>query len=327
MPERSRRRRKREKAPKAQKEPNAEGVRFISIWRRARPTPAATAAASGSPSRADSTPVRPGRAIAFLKRHAARKLPVYFHSPGGSEPDAIAIGRQLRQLGITVGVGATVPHGCASVRDTVGGVRRGEAVAAAGRGGMASRRHLQLRLRVGVARRQGPARAAGGPPWSPCRQDDADAASRPTAACSRFRPQEAVHKARTAEGIANARRYIREMGIDTALMDAALKIPHEDIRYLSRDEIAAFGIDRREFAETSLVFRAVFERRPRMSANGSSKPEAPERKDYRVSVVLLRCSSGSRASIAVYARAGERRDRAARGRHIFDSASRRPGWC
>ena len=59
-----------------------------------------------------------GRAIAFLKRHAARKLPVYFSSPGGSEPDAIAIGRQLRQMGATVGVGATVPHGCASARDT-----------------------------------------------------------------------------------------------------------------------------------------------------------------------------------------------------------------
>ncbi len=77
-------------------------------------------------------------------------------------------------------------------------------------------------------------------------------------------PQDAAHKKRTAESIANTRRYIREMGVDTALMDAALKIPHEDIRYLSRGEIAAFGIDRREFAETPWFFTELLPAVPGM---------------------------------------------------------------
>src|SRR5215510_9004913 len=58
-----------------------------------------------------------GRAQAFLRRHAARKLPVYFHSPGGHTAAAQTLGRQLRQLGITAGVAATIPHGCASAFD------------------------------------------------------------------------------------------------------------------------------------------------------------------------------------------------------------------
>ena len=52
-----------------------------------------------------------GRATAFLRRHAARKLPVFFQSPGGNTDAAMALGRQLRQMGITAGVGAHHPEG------------------------------------------------------------------------------------------------------------------------------------------------------------------------------------------------------------------------
>src|SRR5258705_7506649 len=58
-----------------------------------------------------------GRVSAFLRRHAARKLPVYFDSPGGSGTAAIAIGRQLRKLGVTTGAGKTIPKGCAAASD------------------------------------------------------------------------------------------------------------------------------------------------------------------------------------------------------------------
>ena len=86
-----------------------------------------------------------------------------------------------------------------------------------------------------------------------------------------------------------------------------LKIPHEDIRYLSRDEIAAFGIDRREFAETPWFF-AQFSNNTAYVSKWIVEARGPERKDYRVSVVMFGCSNTSRARRdPVYARAGERR--------------------
>jgi hypothetical protein len=51
-----------------------------------------------------------GRMRAFLKRHGARKLPIYFHSPGGDGGAGMAIGRLLRERGVTAGVGTTVPR-------------------------------------------------------------------------------------------------------------------------------------------------------------------------------------------------------------------------
>ena len=47
----------------------------------------------------------------FLKRVPGRKLPIYFHSPGGLTDNAIAIGRLLREHEMTAGVAKTIP-GC-----------------------------------------------------------------------------------------------------------------------------------------------------------------------------------------------------------------------
>ena len=95
------------------------------------------------------------------------------------------------------------------------------------------------------------------------------------------------------------------MGIDTALMDASLKIPHEDIRYLSRGEIAAFGIDRREFAETPWFF-IQFPNNTAYVSKWIVEARGPERKDYRVSVVLLQMLERAPCRYPVFARAGER---------------------
>jgi hypothetical protein len=46
------------------------------------------------------------------------------------------------------------------------------------------------------------------------------------------------------------RHYIREMGIDNELFRAANEIAHDRVRYISRDEIARFGIDARTFRES-----------------------------------------------------------------------------
>jgi hypothetical protein len=49
-------------------------------------------------------------------------------------------------------------------------------------------------------------------------------------------------------------QYLRDMGIDKGLFSAAVAIPFESMRYLERDEIARFGLDRREFGETPWYF-------------------------------------------------------------------------
>jgi hypothetical protein len=236
-----------------------------------------------------------GRAQAFLRRHAARKLPVYFHSPGGSGPDAIAIGRQLRQLGITVGVAATVPRGCASARDTAAACaaakRSPQPVLAEWRPDASCSSACVWALLGGKVRHVPPAARLGihsGKMTLTRRWSDGRV--------QQVSPKEAAHKTRAAKAVANARRYIRDMGIDTALMDEALKVPHEDIRYLSRGEIAGFGIDRRAFAESPWFF-TEFSSGARYVSKWIVEARGPERIDYRVSVVMFRCSSAHHAAI------------------------------
>ena len=59
----------------------------------------------------------PQRLRALLQRLGKRKLPIYFHSPGGSVEGAIEIGRLMRARGMTAGVARTIPQGCDRSRD------------------------------------------------------------------------------------------------------------------------------------------------------------------------------------------------------------------
>src|SRR5262249_3025004 len=54
----------------------------------------------------------PQRLRALLSRLGKRKLPIYFHSPGGSGTAAMEIGRLLRAREMTAGVYRTMPDGC-----------------------------------------------------------------------------------------------------------------------------------------------------------------------------------------------------------------------
>jgi hypothetical protein len=49
---------------------------------------------------------------------------------------------------------------------------------------------------------------------------------------------------------AQLEKYIVAMGVDRGLFAAASAIKHERLRFISRDEVARFGIDRREFHES-----------------------------------------------------------------------------
>jgi hypothetical protein len=109
-------------------------------------------------------------------------------------------------------------------------------------------------------------------------------------------PEAARSQVRVRE--AQTRKYIVEMGIDVRLFDIVSKTPHESVHYLSRDEIAGFRIDPREFQETGWMLmqsRRVSVRKLFIEARG------PERRDYRVGIVDLSCAAPGRTGL-IYVR-------------------------
>jgi hypothetical protein len=83
-------------------------------------------------------------------------------------------------------------------------------------------------------------------------------------------------------------RYASEMGIGPALIDAAAATPFESIRLLTRDEIARFGIDRREFLESPWTMEEGRSGDPFVGKMVVAA-KAGEPKHYRTMHVLLLC--------------------------------------
>jgi hypothetical protein len=73
-------------------------------------------------------------------------------------------------------------------------------------------------------------------------------------------PSREMRAAATERGLDRADRmlynYIEKMGADVGLLDLARTIKFEDMHILTREEIARFGIDRRELAETPWLFES-----------------------------------------------------------------------
>ena len=218
----------------------------------------------------------------FLKRQGDRKLPVYFHSPGGIAGQAMDMGRLMRQRKMTAGVARTIPQGCDPTKD------KDEPCDALKRSG----RELPAELRsartlcnsacvyalIGaVARQVAPGARLG--------VHASKVLSYRGAYGKSVRPGTA---AQIREHNAELRRYILEMGIDAALHDAAEEISHERVRYLSRDEIARFRIDTREFQDSRWM---VDEGPPGPMAIIKFVTEAkgPDSKEYRVSRIRMSC--------------------------------------
>lgn len=245
----------------------------------------------------------PARLQAFLKRIGTRKLPLFFHSPGGDGNAAMVIGRELRARGLTTGVARTMPRACASPGE------RSPACQAAKR----SQQPVEADWRpdgqcfsacvfalIGGRERLIPPSARLGVHsarytfvvirrWSDGRVQHLTEKQLP-----------AMHKSGLSEANARLRRYIVEMGIDAELFAVADRIPHEDILLLSRDQIGSFAIDRREFVETSWIVQptrdaSMYVVKWLVQARGA------DRREFRTSLVSLSCSEADRAMI-VYVR-------------------------
>jgi hypothetical protein len=182
----------------------------------------------------------------LLNRLGQRRLPVFFHSPGGSVEGSLAIGRLMRARGLTAGVARTIPQGCDPKQ------LREEACDRLERSG----RDLPAQLDtastmcfsacvyaiVGAAVREiSPGAKLGIHSSSFTFAGSGEHAS--------TKPLHRVMRASIEASYERLGRYFVEMGIDPALVTAAREIANDHIRVLTRADIWRVKIDRRGFVE------------------------------------------------------------------------------
>ena len=198
------------------------------------------------------------RLRALLKKLGGRKLPIFFHSPGGSVPDGLAIGRLMRQRGLTAGVGWTVPAGCdpkqrrepacdrlkRSGRDLVAVLDTGHTMC----------NSACVYALVGAAVREIGAGIQLGVHSSTISftLKRIDGAGHVTRMPTHVAP--AVERKALQGGYDRIAVYLREMGISSGLLAAAREVRNDSLRFLTRGEIVDFGIDRRDSVEGMWLF-------------------------------------------------------------------------
>ncbi len=212
---------------------------------------------------------------ALLNRLGKQKLPVFFYSPGGLIGEALAIGRLIREKGLTTGVARTIAEGCPDERKVkeCGELKRSgkkldaELLTSAGRCNSAcvyavlggKTRVVPPGARLGV-------HAARSVSIANKEVKTVDLTKIPAA-------QQKASRQRLHEKL---RIYIREMGVSTRLINVAEAVPHEKVHYLTRNQIAEFGIDRSTFAETPWKFvEGPAVSKYFIEARGREKPEFP----------------------------------------------------
>jgi len=209
------------------------------------------------------------RLRALLARLRGTKPPIFFNSNGGSQTQAMAIGRLIRERGMTAGVWRTVPDGCATLDEKACRqlTQSGEMLTATLRSGAICLSSCVYALLGGTAR-QVPPGASLVVHISRLVQlrPDGNAVTLPLDTAARRKQLAVLNDA--------LRTYIQSMGIDRRLFELILKTPHEQRHSLSRDEIATFGIDAREWSCSTPVRCATPGAIPPPARPSKSEPAA-----------------------------------------------------
>jgi hypothetical protein len=176
----------------------------------------------------------------LLAKLGRPRPPIFLHSPGGAVVGGLELGRLIREQKLEASVAHTIASGCD--RD-----KPDKSCEAQKRAGTAL--EAQIDPFLAMCNSACVYALAGGavrhvPPWVKLAIHDVgfEAASAPSGAVAREAKQ-VIHE--------RVREYLREMGIDDGLFRAASAIPFESKRFLAREEVVRFGIDRREFDETA----------------------------------------------------------------------------
>jgi hypothetical protein len=218
----------------------------------------------------------------FLDTLPRKDLPIFFHSLGGLIGPALSVGSLLRAHRMRAGVGHTVPFGCRdalrlddacrklmqSGREFKSRLRESGAVCASscvyalvG----ASTRTIAYVARVGVHRHRALRRDRDGH-WS-----DSDGSGGGVPVIDRLR------------------YYVTQMGADSGLIDAAERTDHTSTHWLSRDDLARFGVTTDGLFETRWVTYV----RPNAGHFVMKSVTRPSRLDpgkYRTATIEFRCS-------------------------------------
>jgi hypothetical protein len=187
---------------------------------------------------------------ALLDRLGKRKLPVYFHSPGGSVMAAMEIGRLMRAHRMTAGVARTIPRGCDPLQERESACdalrRSGRELPAEMRTARTMCNSSCVYALIGATVREVTAGALVGVHSIALAKLDENGVAR----SQNIATPSAGDAAKLRIANAQLEKYIVAMGVDRGLFSAASAIKHERLRFISRDEVARFGIDRRAFHES-----------------------------------------------------------------------------
>jgi hypothetical protein len=237
-------------------------------------------------------PAAAQRLRTLVRQLAGRKLPIFFHSPGGIQTSALAIGRLMREQQMTAGVGKTIPAGCAAIAEQACRDLKlsGQLTAQLSAVGAFCNSACVYAL-IGAQVRQVPPGARLGVHTGKLLLMSPDGLPKVPSMMS---------QAQLAGYEEALRRYLREMGVDTGLLDLAVTIPHDQVHYLSRDQIAGFGIDARNFQETRWT-EVEAARKRLVVAKFFAQARGPNGKEFRTSVIYLSCAMPSGVGI-IYSR-------------------------
>jgi hypothetical protein len=186
----------------------------------------------------------------FLNHLGKRKLPIFFHSPGGNVQASTVMGRLLRERAMTAGVSETLPAGCVGASERACRVlKQSKQALSAMLNNVAACNSACVFALIGAKVRQVPPGARLG-----VHSSRVVIIRRGGGKINASKKQIAsLQRTKLAEMNAETRRYVQQMKIDVRLFDLAAKIPFENVHYLTREEIVSFGIDVRRDHEAPWV--------------------------------------------------------------------------
>jgi len=222
----------------------------------------------------------------LLAKLGRRRPPIYLHSPGALVAGGIELGRLIRDQKLEVSVAHTVPLGCDRNKPLE------KSCEARKRSGQEL--ESQFDPNVAICNSSCVYALAGGavrlvPPFVKLGIHDVglDPALKP--------PRGAANEAKR-EAHARIQEYLRDMGIDKGLFAAASAIPFTSGRFLERDELVRFGIDRREFGET--IWRFVDGSSPTIEKRFFARTDS-DKVRYLDGVSVLACGPSPTIRVAL----------------------------
>jgi hypothetical protein len=221
----------------------------------------------------------PQRLRRLLAKLGRLRPPIYFHSPGGSVEGSLEIGRLLHEQKLEVSVAHTVPrdceHGTPEEKSCEARKRAGEAIEA-------QFDPLRAMCNSGCVYVLAGGTVRHVPPWVKLGVHD-------VGLDPRVAPPRAIAREAKEINREHIEQYLREMRIDDGLFKAAFAVPFESKRFLEREEVVRFGIDRSEFAETP--WQLIEKPTPMLIKSYFARTD-DERVKYLDGLVSLNCSLG-----------------------------------